>query len=159
MNNRLKQFIQYKTRGRQVDFAEQLGWSASYLAKLLKGINFGLQPVLAILEKFPEIDARWLLLGEGEMLSEMKQAELRREAFSYIHEVLELEKFLPLMSPKELHKYEQAVIARQKPDFSPDLIRSWEKQLSQREQEINAKFTPFTHSKTEKKCNRPTAKK
>ena len=63
MNNRLLDIIKYKTGGRQKPFAEILGWTPQYLAKLLRGENFGLQPVLTLLEKLPEINARWLLIG------------------------------------------------------------------------------------------------
>jgi hypothetical protein len=37
-----------------------LGWVPQYFAKLLKVEDFGLQPVLAIVAKFSEINARWL---------------------------------------------------------------------------------------------------
>lgn len=62
--------IRYKTGGRQKPFAEFMGWTPPYLAKLLRGENFGLQPVLSLLEKLPEINARWLLLGQGSMLND-----------------------------------------------------------------------------------------
>ena len=68
MNERLLEIIRYKTGGRQNAFAELMGWSPQYLTKLVKGDNFGLQPVLAILSAFPEINARWLLFGQGSML-------------------------------------------------------------------------------------------
>lgn len=158
MNQRLRQIIQYKTGGRQNAFAELLGWKTPYLNKLVKGINFGLQPVLTILEKLPEIDARWLLTGEGEMLAASKQAELRREAFSYVQEVLDSERYLCVMSPEELRQYEDAVLARRKPDFSPELVRSWEERLNEREEELNAKFATLT-SKSNKICKQKIVKK
>ena len=52
--------------GRRTEFCKLLGWTPQYLAKLLRGDNFGLQPVLTILSTFPEINARWLLLGRRE---------------------------------------------------------------------------------------------
>lgn len=65
MNDRLKEIIEYKTGGRRTEFCKLLGWSPQYLAKLLRGGNFGLQPVLTLLEVLLEINARWLLLGQG----------------------------------------------------------------------------------------------
>ena len=53
MNNRLLQIIKYKTNGRKQKFGELMGWSSQYLSKLLRGDNFGLQPVLTILKMFP----------------------------------------------------------------------------------------------------------
>lgn len=159
MNERLKQIIQYETGGRQVAFAERMGWSSPYLNKLLKGVNFGLQPVLAILERFPEIDARWLLLGEGDMLSQKRRAELHREAFSYINGILSLEKYLPYMSPEEVSRYEDAVVRHTTPDFSEEQVRSWDERRTLREKEIRDKFDEVYNSNNqEKKCKRQTAK-
>ena len=69
MNNRLLEFIQYKTGGRQVDFAEAMGWSPQHLHKMLKDGIIGIRPIIALLEKYPELNARWLLLGEGAMIT------------------------------------------------------------------------------------------
>ena len=44
MNRRLQDIIKYKTGGRQTAFAALLNWSPQYLSKLLKGVDFGLQP-------------------------------------------------------------------------------------------------------------------
>ena len=96
MNNRLSEIIKYKTGGKQTQFASIMGWSPQYLNKLVKGIDFGLAPVLAILQKLPEINARWFLLGDGEMLQESKLTELRATAQSYILSILEMEKYLPV---------------------------------------------------------------
>lgn len=158
MNHRLQQIIQYKTGGRQNAFAELMGWKTPYLNKLVKGINFGLQPVLAILERFPEIDARWLLLGEGTMLATSKHAELRREAFNYIQEVLELERFICVMSPEELRLYEEAVMQRRKPEFSTDTLHIWEDRLREREEQLNERITSAI-SKSDELCRQQTAKK
>ena len=58
MNERLLQFIQYKTGGKQADFAELMGWSPRYLHKMLKEGGIGIRPIVALLEKFPELNAR-----------------------------------------------------------------------------------------------------
>lgn len=63
MHERLAHIIKLKAGGKQNEFAALMGWSPQYLGKLIRGGNFGLQPVLAILSKFPEIDARWFLFG------------------------------------------------------------------------------------------------
>ena len=41
MNERLQEIIRYKTGGRKTAFAELMGWTPQYLAKLLNGDNFG----------------------------------------------------------------------------------------------------------------------
>lgn len=68
MNARITQIIDYKTHGKRGEFATLCGWSRPYLSKLLRGESIGLAPVCTILATFPDIDARWLLLGEGEMI-------------------------------------------------------------------------------------------
>lgn len=158
MNNRLQEIIKYKTGGRQIDFAALLGWTPQYLAKLLRGDNFGIRPVLTLLEKLPEINARWLLLGQGEMLEIGKLFNLQREAFAHIQAVLEIEKYIPFMSPEELHEYEQAVTTGRKPVFSPDTLSSWQQRASYKENEITAKFAE-ENSKSDKLCKRPIVKK
>ena len=68
MNSRINEIIDYKTDGNRTDFAALMGWSRPYLSKLLRGESIGIVPVRSILATFPDIDARWLLLGEGKML-------------------------------------------------------------------------------------------
>lgn len=158
MNNRLQEIIRYKTGGRQTEFAALCGWTPQYLAKLLRGENFGLQPVLTIISILPEINARWLLLGQGEMLEAGKLFNLQREAFIHIQAVLEIERYIPFMSPEELHEYEQAITTRRLPIFTPDTLSKWKQQASKRENDLNAKFDK-ANAKSDELCKRPTAKK
>lgn len=158
MNTRLQEIIKYKTGGRQREFASLCGWSPQYLTKLLRGENFGIRPVLTLLEVLPEINARWLLLGQGEMLEIGKLFNLQREAFAHIQAVLEMEKYIPFMSPDELHEYEQAVTTGRKPVFSPDTLSSWQQRASEREEELTAKFAAAS-AKSSELCRPRTAKK
>ena len=106
MNNRLVLFIQYAC-GRQSVFAERMGWERQYLSKLTRGIGLGLTPVVAILQEFPELNARWLLLGEGEMLRPAA-SECRPHlaaARDRVARSLELARFLPVMSEAELSEF------------------------------------------------------
>lgn len=158
MNTRLKDIIKYKTGGRQNDFAAFMGWSTTYLAKLLRGENFGLTPVLALLEKFPEVSARWLLLGQGDMFEVSKLFNLQREVFAQVQSILEIERYMPFMSPEEMRIYEQAVMSAKTPHFSPDTIAKWREQAEQRDREIEAKFSEAME-KSDKICRTRTAKK
>lgn len=158
MNTRLQEIIKYKTGGRQREFASLCGWSPQYLTKLLRGENFGIRPVLTLLEVLPEINARWLLLGQGDMLEIRKLFSIQREALAHIQAILEIEKYIPFMSPDELHEYEQAVTTSRKPVVSPDTLSSWQRRASEREEELTAKFAA-ANAKSEKLCKRPTAKK
>ena len=158
MNRRLQDIIKYKTGGRQTAFAALLNWSPQYLSKLLKGVDFGLQPVVSIIEALPEINARWFLTGQGEMLSDEKQADLRREALEHVFQVMELERFMPVMTPDELRMFERQVREGEKADFSPDTLQSWRERLNIREREINTKFATAA-AKSDELCRQKTAKR
>lgn len=158
MNDRLQEIIKYKTGGHQTAFANLLGWTPQYLAKLLRGDNFGLQPVLSILEALPEINARWFLLGKGDMLEIGKLFDLQRETLSHIQELLDLDKYIPYMTAEEIHYFEEAVKIGQKPVYSPDTLLRWQGQLSERENDLNAKFTA-ANNKSNAICKQKIAKK
>lgn len=158
MNERLKEFIQYKTGGRQTEFCALVGWTPPYLAKLLKGVNFGLSPVMTLLSVFPELDARWLLLGTGTMLGEQAQTSVRRELLGNVAAVLDLERFMPVMSADELRRFERLVTVGGKPDFSPDTVSEWQRRLNDREAALAAKFAAANNSKGKRQCKQKTAK-
>lgn len=140
MNNRLKAIIKYKTDGKQKDFAAIMGWTPPYLAKLLAGGgNFGIQPVLAVLKTFPEINARWFLLGEGDMFTSDKYGNLRQQSLSHIKDVLDLERFLPVMTPDELTEYEKMVTSNNSPGFGYDTRLRWMELAAERQMCVNMK--------------------
>ena len=151
MNNRLLDIIKYKTGGRQKVFAELLGWTPQYLAKLLRGENFGLQPVLTLLEKLPEIDARWLLLGEGSMLNDGKISGLRRGVYSSVQRMMDYERFMPVMFPDELKAFEECISEGRIPNYSDNEV--WEFELRLRalndkvEDAMSKSITPCKHPK------------
>ncbi len=158
MNNRLLEIIKYKTGGRQTDFAAAMGWSPQYITKLLRGENFGIKPVTTLLEKLPEINARWLLLGQGEMLEMGKLFSLQREAFAQVQSILDLERFIPFMCPDELREFEQAVSESRVPVFNAARIAYWDKQYNARREEQDAIFNA-AQAKSKELCKQRTAKK
>ena len=144
MNTRLKEVIKYKTGGRQNAFAALMNWTPSYLSKLLKGVDFGLSPVVSICEALPEINARWFLTGQGEMLNSDRTDDLRRQALEHVQHIMELERFIPVMTPDELLTFESQIKDRGNPVFSPDTVNLWRERVNQRNEEINAKFAAAT---------------
>ncbi len=148
MNERLLQFIQYKTGGKQAEFAELMGWSPQYLHKLLKEGGIGIRPIVALLEKFPELNARWLLLGEGAMLNTGADA-----VKSHLLKLLELEKYMPVMTPDELRLLEDG-----QTDFDAETVIRWEELLADRSKKINDRFNA-AYKKQEELCKQDKAKK
>lgn len=148
MNERLLQFIQYKTGGKQAEFADMMGWSPQYLHKMLKEGGIGIRPIIALLEKFPELNARWLLLGEGAMLNTGADA-----VKSHLLKLLELEKYMPVMTPDELRLLEDG-----QTNFDAETVIRWEELLADRSKKINDRFNA-AYKKQEELCRQPKAKK
>lgn len=140
MHTRLLDVIRYKTNGSQKAFADFLGWSPAYLSKLLRGDSFGLQPTLTILRKIPEIDARWLLLGDGDMLTAQKVTDLQRATLSQVQKILDLERYIAVMTPDQLKRYENALTSNTAPDFTPEEITKMERIADTRAEELDRRF-------------------
>ena len=158
MNKRLQEIIQYKTGGRQKDFAELMGWTPQYVFKLLKGDNFGLQPVLRIIETLPELNARWFLTGQGDMLTEERRSGIRREAIEHAQKIMDFERLVPVMTPDKLRQFERLLTGQREAVFSPDTLMSLNERASERVKEINAKFAA-ANVKSEELCRQRTAKR
>ena len=158
MNERLLEIIEYKAGGKQTAFAEMMGWSPQYIAKLVRGENFGLSPVLAVLSAFPEINARWFLFGQGEMLEVGMMFDLQRQAISHIQSLLDLEKYLPVMTGEQVREFEETIKLGRAPVYSPDTLSDLNRRLTDRNNEINAKFSEATQ-KSNRLCKRRTARK
>lgn len=114
--------MSYRTGGKQKAFAELMGWTPQYLAKLLRGSNFGLAPVVRLVEVLPEIDARWLLTGEGSMFSPQ----------SHFGVLLDMQRYLPVMTEEELSKTAEFVSPLEKGLFSTEFRVLLEKRLVDR---------------------------
>ncbi len=125
MNERLLLFIKY-VAGKQSAFAELMGWDRQYLSKLTRGIGLGITPIVAILEKFPDLDARWLLLGSGQMLRSLS-SESRPEVSSarrFLTQAISLARFFPVMTDAELLEYSEG-----RTEFSPATLARWSELL------------------------------
>lgn len=130
MHNRLLELIQYKTKGIQADFAELMGWSPQYLNKLIREGSIGIKPITALLEKFPELNARWLLLGEGVMID--SGYDIMK---NHIFRLLQLEKYMPVMTSGELRELSEGKV-----DFDAETVEKWERLLIDRNEQISNRF-------------------
>ena len=146
MQNRLLELIQYKTNGIQADFAELMGWSPQYVNKLIREGSMGIKPITALLEKFPELNARWLLLGEGVMID--SGYDIMK---SHIFRLLQLEKYMPVMAPDELRELSDGKV-----NFDEEVIEKWERLLSVRNEQIASRFKA-AYQKQEELCKRNKA--
>lgn len=158
MNSRLTEIIKYKTGGKQTEFAELMGWSPQYLAKLTKGDNFGLQPVLSVLSSFPEINARWFLFGEGDMLETSKMFDLQINTMNYVLSLLDLNKYIPVMNGAEIKVFEMAMKNGAKPCYSAETIADLDKRLAVHNEAINSRIEKAIKD-SDKLCKQRTASK
>lgn len=130
MNTRLSQFIDYATGGNKADFARTLGWTPQYLSGMLKDCRIGMSPLLALLAKYPELNARWLLLGEGAMLtacSDAIKAQFTR--------LLNIEQYLPVMTAEE-----QQYIISGNCSFDDETYAKWDALLAEKKASIDGRI-------------------
>lgn len=130
INDRLASFITYKCGERTAEFAELMGWSRQYMNKLLKGEGgIGLNPIAALLSKFPELNARWLILGEGHMVEGGVMARL--------HSMMRLERYMPVMDAQEL----RAFCDDGRVDWDGSTLAKWDALLADRQARLDQRFT------------------
>ena len=156
MKDRLQQIIRYKTDGRKAQFAALLGWSPQYLSKILRGESFGVQPILTILQRLPEISARWFLFGEGEMLEMGKVFALQRDTLHHVQTLLDLDRYIAYMDADELHTLEKAIANGTTPAFPPTALQQWEQRRTEHERATDERFRNAYEKSLQ--CKRQTAK-
>jgi hypothetical protein len=130
MNTRLAQFIDYATGGNKADFARSLGWSPQYLSGMLKDCRIGMNPLLTLLAKYPELNARWLLLGEGAMLTACGDA-----VKAQLINLLNIEQYLPVMTAEE-----QQRIINNDYDFDAETYAKWDALLAEKRASIDGRI-------------------
>ena len=146
MNTRLAELIQYITNGKQVEFAEMMGWTPQYVYKLLKEGGIGIKTVASLLETFPNLNARWLILGEGNMI--IPHTDIVKKQ---LLQLLEIEKYIPVMTKEEL---QEMTIGR---SFSQTTIDKWEMLLKDYNKETLTQVKA-SMQRQEQLCKQNTAK-
>lgn len=82
MNDRIRQFMDYKHLTSS-ELADSIGIQRSNLTHVLNGRNKPSFPFISkLLETYPEINAKWLLLGQGEMLENSAAVSPEANLFS-----------------------------------------------------------------------------
>lgn len=92
INQRIRKIVASKEHY-QYDAADKLGISRGYLNKVLQPNGpVGLPLIIKVLETYKDVDARWLLIGEGEMLRESNIVEDPRAVYKTLSDQLALNK-------------------------------------------------------------------
>lgn len=107
MNNRIKRFMDYKGITPS-ELADAIGVQRSNITHVLHGRNKpGFQFITKMLETFPEINAKWLLTGEDEMLVKGKETEKTKEKQATL--------FSNIVPPVNIDREEAAMPEKPKP--------------------------------------------
>lgn len=146
MNTRLKEIIKYKGMS-QLDFASYMGWTPQYTNNLVTDGGIGIKPIIAVLEKFPEVDARWLLLGEGTMLTDCSSI-----VKGQLYRLLEIEQYMRVMTADELASVQNGCT-----EFPEDTIERWKMLLNEQRKEHHRRLQEF--KERQEQCRRKIAKK
>jgi len=138
INERIDFIIKIKI-GSRSKFAEILKVSPQYVNKIATpGGSVGLEPVLNILRLFPDIDARWLLLGEGSPFSLSDRAgEIKRSIGDRIDFLFSIEKYISVMDPEDLAGLEEIIRNGSYNNIGKEKLDEWEKRLAVREDGLN----------------------
>ena len=123
IGKRIRLIIEKKDLTRN-EFAEKLGWTIGYLNKVINS-TVGLTPVVQVMQTFPDIDPRWLILGEGYMFGTIEQGLIRQFALR-----LESKKYIPVMNAEELEQYLDCINSSHFDYFLKQHETKWEEMLS-----------------------------
>lgn len=131
INERMKFICDVYAYGRPAEFARIMGWSYQYAYKILiTDKSVGITPVTEVLRQFPQVNARWLLLGEGAPLPDLLQKQKSR-----LELMLSYEKYLKVMTPQQVEKY-----AYHPEQFTKDEIADLDAKWQKAEKELNDLF-------------------
>jgi transcriptional regulator with XRE-family HTH domain len=88
---RILQLVQIKSENNQTKFAESTGISKAQISNIIgKKHAPGFHTISRIIKSFPDISARWLLVGEGSPLSSEKEDRNLRELVESKDEIIKL---------------------------------------------------------------------
>ena len=91
------------------------------------------------------------------MLTDDKVMGLRRETYSRVQSILMFERFIPVMSPDELRRFEDALSGKAYPDFSDEEVARWETLLAVQQGLLDIRVEDAM-SKSLQPCRTPKAK-
>lgn len=134
MRDRIRQLIDYAANGNSSKFADMMGWSRQYLNKVKHDGAVGLSPIKVILQKLPEVDARWLLFGEGKMINDRENDILVRGILEFASRI-RISQYIPVMSREEIAELEDGRL-----DWDDDVILRWSEEKKMRDREMEKRI-------------------
>lgn len=118
LRDRIAEIVRLKCNGSQQDFAKLTGWGYSTVRQVMKTGTNSVALLTDILKAAPEISARWLLLGEGDMVRPFGLAYAEAQFLKKTLQTIETAALVPYMDAGELKRFQVAVAQGQCPDFT-----------------------------------------
>lgn len=124
MNKRIRQIINAKTGGNVTQFAEICGVSTSTMAHALSNIrDCSAMTLAAIVNAYPDINANWLLTGNGDMTRPFGLAYAEAQFLKNVLKTLEIAALIPKMSGEQVQRFQVDAAQGRTPDFTDEELR------------------------------------
>lgn len=102
IGDRFRSFVDYEKGDMSyASFAKRLDMSSQRMYNLFKGQEFGLKVIKTLMIKFPELNVRWLVLGEGDMI--LKEF-MEKKKNDILFRMKETESLIPFLSSEQLKR-------------------------------------------------------
>lgn len=139
INERFAQIIEDKMKefgdSKKTDFARRMGTTSQNLLNIsTPGKSVGIAPITRFLEMFPDVDARWLILGDPYRVGELKSAIMDK-----INYLLSIEPYIPAMSKEEIDDLIQTLRDNKIPIIDSYKFQAWEAILKNKGQTVEAR--------------------
>ena len=120
--DRIAEIVRLKCGGDSKDFAKLTGWAYGTVRSVLRNGTNSVALLTDILRAAPEISARWLLLGEGDMMRPFGLAYAEGEFLRRLAHTAETAALVPLMDAAQVRRFQVAVAKGAFPDFTDEEI-------------------------------------
>lgn len=135
LNERFRLIVKLKAKN-NTQFAKMMDWTTAYLSQILcNTTGIGLSPIKEVLTRFPDIDARWLILGEGYVFGTIEQGIIR-----HVEEMTALKKYVSVMSEEELNSYLDFIGGRGVMNVTYEMMQKWQGMLKEKNNPNNKKI-------------------
>ncbi|WP_163711853.1 helix-turn-helix domain-containing protein [Mangrovibacterium lignilyticum] len=141
MNIRIKQIMDYKQISSS-ELADTIGVQRSNVTHVLQGRNKpGFQFISKLLETFPDINAKWLITGQGDML--IGDVPKKADLFDSQPPKQEPEQRAPIEDPPVIKEEKQAEVINSNPP-TPEIVKSMVPPLNKEIERIVVFYTDQT---------------
>lgn len=127
MKNRIRKLINIKANGNLSAFAQKCGVSAQTIINAVKQDTCSCKTAAAILSTFPDINAHWLITGDGDITRPFGLAYAENIFLHNILKTLNLAVLVPKMSAEQVNRFQIATAQGKVPEFSDEEIESIKK--------------------------------